>query len=86
MQYPIMESYLVANDMRGRGFGSQFELYALAHMLQRCVYTYTLLGTPHSRCHCPSKVDSAIPPPLAEHGVYLDHTGNHYKVVTSLAE
>ncbi len=25
------------------------------------------------------------PPPLAEHGVYLYHTGNHYKVVTSLA-
>ncbi len=39
MQYPTMESYLVANDKRARGWGSQLELYALAHMLQRCMYT-----------------------------------------------
>ena len=86
MQYPNMEAYVESNNMQQNGWGSQLELFALAHMLQRMVYTYTPHGGYHWACHCPSKVDPNIPPPVRDQGLYLFHTGDHYKVVTSVLQ
>ena len=85
MQYPNMDAYVEAKQMRRHGWGSQLELFALAHMLQRRVFTYTLHGN-HWCCFCPSKVDPNVPPPMREQGLYLFHTGDHYKVVTSVVQ
>ncbi len=82
-QYRSIEAYIEATGMNYNGWGSDVEMYAMAHKLKRNVYTYTLL-TNSWHCFCPSKVDPTINPPLQKQGLYLYHTGNHYMVVTSV--
>ena len=53
MQYSNMEAYVEANNMRQHGWGSQLELFALALMLQRRVFSYSVHGN-HWCCFCPS--------------------------------
>ena len=84
--YKTMEEYLTTRDRDYAGWGSQAELYAMALMLNRCVYTFcegraTIRGW---LCHCPSHVNRDIDPPDHEQGLYLYHTGNHYMVVRSV--
>ena len=62
MQYPNMEAYVESNNMQQNGWGSQLELFALAHILQRMVYTYTPHGGYHWACHCPRRwIPTSLP-------------------------
>ena len=84
--YKTMEEYLTTRDRDYAGWGTQTELYAMALMLNRCVFTFgegraTIRGW---ICHCPSHVNRNIDPPDHEQGLYLYHTGNHYMVVRSV--
>ena len=84
-EYHSMEEYIQRQNMCDNGWGGSTELYALAHLLQRRVYTFTTLSNTWVS-HCPSRVDPTIAPPSSERALYIYHTGNHYMVVTSLSK
>ena len=85
--YQDMESYVKATRMNeSQTWGTNTELFALAHMLERRVFVHTRTAGNRWLCHCPSKIDPNIAPPRDKKGLYIYHTGNHYKVVTSVTK
>ncbi|XP_064399479.1 ATP-dependent DNA helicase PIF6-like [Halichondria panicea] len=85
--YPDMISYVRATQMdQTRTWGTHLEIFALAHLLERRVFVYSRTAGNAWLCHCPSKIDPNIPPPRDKKGLYIYHTGDHYKVVTSVTK
>ena len=82
-----MESYVKDKRMdEQQSWGTNLELFALAHMLGRRVFVSSRIAGNAWLCHCPSKIDPNIAPPRDKKGLYMYHTGDHYKVVQSVTK
>ena len=84
--YPDMISYVRATQMdQTRTWGTHLEIFALAHLLERrCSSTRERLEM--LAVSLSEQIDPNIPPPRDKKGLYIYHTGDHYKVVTSVTK
>lgn len=75
-----------SSGMRQEGtWGTDFEIYTAAHMLQTNIYVYSAYGPDQLKwmCHSPADIDPALQ--TSDRSIYLYHRGgNHYEVVLSV--